>query len=465
MVDKLVIKKGNKEIAVGSSNNVSFKDENVAGSIISAGTYKALYRNEMGDSPLVEVPQTIVRQSTMTLPLLELIGDVDDMTKENKKVLQVKFTEPTGKTNFEGYTKTGWQGASSIGYPKKNYGLKLYTDQELTTKLNVTMKDKWFATNKYVLKANYVDATHARNVVTARLWKQIMTDTTSVEHYSSDEVYKRISANNQYGSIDGFPIEVMINGESQGLYTFNLDNTADLFGLTDTDTDGLLMYAKGWGNVTQFWSAEALLDGSSGDFKAEFPEPVTETQRKQVFDLIANTAIYGTDTFKSYWDTAYNIYNLIDYVLFMNLMNANDNVCNNVGYVTFNGVKFWLTPYDLDGTWSLSSGGTWINEHNKWQKGTTEMVNAFTAYPDIAVARWNELKTNVFNKDNIMDKFNGFKSEVGDYGYTLDKSVWEDIPSRTLSTYEQISKGIDDGIAFMDQCADDNFSIVTTQKD
>ena len=97
------------------------------------------------------------------------------------------------------------------------------------------------------------------------------------------------------------------------------------------------------------------------------------------------------------------------------------------------------------------------------------MINAFTAYPDIAVARWKELKTNVLNKTNIMNQFNKFKAEVGDYGYNLDKNIWpEDAdkrPSWTISTYSQISTAIDDAIAFMDKCANDNFKIVTTQQD
>ncbi|AKP66857.1 CotH kinase family protein [Companilactobacillus ginsenosidimutans] len=465
MSKKLIIKKDGKIIAQSESDSVSFTSDIQAGTKIENGDFKASYKNSAGESPEIDVPETYVTQSTMTLPLVEFFGDVSGMSKDDKKELSVKYTDPSNKYNFEGFVKVGWQGMSSINYSKKNYSMKIYTDDTYSTKKPVQVSDEWYATNKYVLKADYVDSTHVRNIVGAKLWKQVMADPSTVDILGQDDVYKKLASNGMYGSIDGFPCEVRINDEFMGLYTFNLDNTTEMTNVQDTDIKAIQMNAKGWGNVTMGWDVNAKLDGSSGDFKLETPDEGDRltTAQQAVYNWIAFTQFYGFDSFKQNYGERYNIYNVIDYGLLMNFMNAQDNVCNNVGYLSLNGEMFFMLPYDMDGAFDLTFGGLTDYSRKGWVVGNKLLKLAFLSYPDVAVKRWNDLRKNVFTKENIVKILDDFKTKVGEYGYTLDKNVWPDIPSRKYATYEQIEQGIDDGLNFMDQQAKDGFKIVARQ--
>lgn len=94
------------------------------------------------------------------LPILYLDGDDSVMSKENSVELTYTYGELTGVASVK------WQGSSSLAYPKKNYTIKFDNAFEA--------KEGWGERSKYCLKANYIDHSHARNVVNAKLWGQIV---------------------------------------------------------------------------------------------------------------------------------------------------------------------------------------------------------------------------------------------------------------------------------------------------
>ena len=96
------------------------------------------------------------------IPTVFLYGDIDNMeSKEDERVVQFSFL--SNDISFMKYAKIKIQGSSSIRYEKKNYTIKLYDTMECEDKYNVDFG--WGNENKYVLKANWIDKTHAINIV------------------------------------------------------------------------------------------------------------------------------------------------------------------------------------------------------------------------------------------------------------------------------------------------------------
>ena len=60
------------------------------------------------------------------------------------------------------------------------------------------------------MKANWIDRTHARNVVSAKLAGRMQ------------EKYGLLMESPNHGAVDGFPVEIYNNGKFYGLYTFNI---------------------------------------------------------------------------------------------------------------------------------------------------------------------------------------------------------------------------------------------------
>lgn len=75
--------------------------------------------------------------------------------------------------DISGYAEFKAQGNSSMSYPKKNMTVKMYSDEALSEKLKVDFKE-WGKQAKHVYKANWIDLTHARNIVSARLWADVV---------------------------------------------------------------------------------------------------------------------------------------------------------------------------------------------------------------------------------------------------------------------------------------------------
>ena len=72
-----------------------------------------------------------------------------------------------------------------MNYPKKNQTVKMYADAEKTTPIRFNF-DRWGEQYKHVYKANWIDFSHARNIVSAQLlWLEQQSDKDITIHIAS----------------------------------------------------------------------------------------------------------------------------------------------------------------------------------------------------------------------------------------------------------------------------------------
>ena len=153
----------------------------------------------------------------------------------SKTATMMKFDYYSKTTEYHGWVEIKCQGNSSMAYPKKNFTIKLYKDKAKTGKLKIDFKG-WGKQSKFVLKANWIDITHARNAVSARIWGDIVK---SRSGYANLPELLRTSPNQ--GAIDGFPVIVYGNGCYQGRYTLNIPKDKWMNNMDDTlDTHCIL---------------------------------------------------------------------------------------------------------------------------------------------------------------------------------------------------------------------------------
>lgn len=155
------------------------------------------------------------------LPMLYLTGDTTGMTKDDTVDLAYVYGELSGTASVK------WQGSSSLKWPKKNYTIKFDNAFEVV--------EGWGAQKKYCFKANFIDFSHARNVVSGKLWGKVVKSRVNV----SD----KLSALPNGGAIDGFPCIIMLNGKFHGLYTWNIPKDGWMYGMDNgsvqTETEKL----------------------------------------------------------------------------------------------------------------------------------------------------------------------------------------------------------------------------------
>lgn len=151
------------------------------------------------------------------------------------------------------------------------------------------------------------------------------------------------------GAIDGFPIMVAINDEYQGIYTLNIPKDKWMFGMTDGAKECILTaetHAKG----TQF-AEEAKVDKT--DFEMEYVPDESNTQWvKDSVNTLIRAVMNFSGTTAADVESALSPYldldSAVDYFIITSMFALTDNLDKNYILMTFDGVKWAFSEYDLD---------------------------------------------------------------------------------------------------------------------
>ena len=361
-----------------------------------------------------------------------------DLEKSDGEIA-VKYEYVSNSSDIQSFTSfcsIKVQGASSQYYPKKNFTVKFYEDEALSSKLKVDLG--WGNQNKYCMKANYIDSSHARNIVSARLFSEVIQSRTSIEPGLIDQAPN-------YGVIDGYPVLVYLNGEFHGLYTMNIPKDKWTFGMSSDESkhEALLM--------ADHWSDSVALKEEIGypyeDYEWELEHCSTADDswvRDSFNELIRLLNCGDNEKIKQELPQHLDIEAAIDNMLFTFAISAADNVSKNVLWATYDG-KVWIpSMYDMDGTFGIIwNGQPWgstepyeadyvapeITEDGELDIPGSKLYEILiTCYADEVEARWDELRKDVLSIENISEKFDEFFAEIPDVVYVSEQQKWEEIP-------------------------------------
>lgn len=377
------------------------------------------------------------------IPKVFFTGNTNLMTKENAVDLEFSYRSLTD--NFDGYVEIKWQGNSSVNYDKKNYTIKIYADKYKTKKLKKDIRG-WGKQNKYCLKANYIDCTHARNITNANLWSEIVS--TRSNYDTLPEQYKN-SPNN--GAVDGFPIKLYMNGIYQGIYTWNIPKDDWMFNMDSENPNHCVLCAETNDDTTSC-NFQKEWDGVDGE---EWSVEVGTNSAEIInsFNALIN-CVKDTDdeTFKSTIGNHLDIESAIDYYIFQQVLYGLDGMAKNLLMATYDGVKWICCAYDLDSTWGLYWNGTKLIPAKEgvltlfsklWQRIST-------LFADEVAERYTELRKNIYTSANIVTKFEGFIDTIGSELYAEDLTIFPDIPSPDVNNINWIRQFVVERLDYVD---------------
>ena len=292
-----------------------------------------------------------------SMPVLYFTGDYTAATNAKNEVeMEVSFVHPNGQT-FDGYAKIKVQGSSSVAYAKKNYTVKLYKDAEFDSKYKVDLG--WGKENKYVIKANWVDFSNARNVVSCRLWGDI------VKSRATSETQQRLAGlKTNGGAIDGFAVAVYMNGTFHGLYTLNVPKDEWMFDMGDSETEAILG-ADDWNHtdfntfITSFYEdASGDIVSKDGGWELVYCGSDDYSWVAESFDaLIRFCQQNDGEAFRAGIHEYLDVDAAIDYIIYMYAVCMRDNASKNMLWITYDGKVWTPSVYDQDGTFGQSWDG------------------------------------------------------------------------------------------------------------
>ena len=369
---------------------------------------------------------------------------IDGVIPTTKDDVLAEMTYISTTMQFHAYLQIKCQGTSSMKYPKKNFTIKLFSDEARTEKFKVDFKG-WGAQNKFCLKANWIDLSHSRNVVSAQIAGDIIK---TRSNYSELPELLRTSPN--HGMIDGFPIKVYANGVYQGRYTWNIPKDAWMTNMDDDLDNHCILCGENYDGGC-FRSAP-LIDGSdwSDEVHDSTPDSI-KTRWAEVVNFVMNST---DDEFKANLNNYIDIDSLIDYHVMGMYCCGLDSYGKNQIYLTYDGVKWYASMYDLDSTWGLYWNGEAIVSYDYAREKFEDRVqgrqgnllfermekNFYTELQN----RWAELKQSALSMSNVINRFERFTDSVSsdlikeDYASTTANGSYSGIPSIAKNNIQQI---------------------------
>jgi spore coat protein H len=379
-----------------------------------------------------------------TLPLVHITLR-DTIPDEPKTLCFVSIIDPSKKTNHGQFwfppQRAGIErrGGLSQYFPKKSYGLEFRmpkTDMEVDSGTQLFgLRDD----GDWVLDAMYVDMAKMRNRLSTDLWLAM-----SKVPYISDEP----------GALNGTRgcyVELFINDFYQGLYC--MTEKIDRNQLNLDKKEGLSYKASYWSNSTEFINTNAFINNSSETwngweliFQGENAlKSVPPVRWEPLRNFIQFTANASDDEFISSVFSKIDISNLVDYLLFTNVLGADDNTGKNTFFSIYNNryPKFFITPWDLDATWGRKWEGSKIELTSGDFIGVTGILSANSKYcrPNVFFmrlmklnpsdfksklkARWGELKAGEFSMKQLTSRVTAYKNLFWSSGaYARETVKW-----------------------------------------
>lgn len=370
-----------------------------------------------------------------TIPVVSLDGDcLADYTywKDKSTYYQATLTYTDGDTSFTREIEIKPQGTSSLYAPKKNFTIKFAE--------GVEMVERWGAQEKYVLKADYIDPTRSCNVVSAKLAAEM------------NKKYGVLVDTPNYGVIDGFPVWLKINGEDAGIFNWTIPKDAWLFGMDENNPNHLVLACEGWSPASRLQSA--VIDYEA-DWSFEVGEPTAEN--KAAFErMVKFVSTADDETFVRDFDQYLDLDACLNYLCFVNIAYANDNVAKNMLMVTYDGKIWYPTLYDLDSLWGVGYDGTalvkadgqWPNDLLTNGNSLLYRVNFF--FGDQVRARYWELREGILSKEHIMESFEAYTAQIPQEYYAIDHALWNADGAR-IRTLDLMSQLMDEYLPTVDK--------------
>ena len=375
-----------------------------------------------------------------TIPRIDFSGSMDGISKSDRITLQFDFT--SSSEMFTCYSFTTWQGHNTLGYPKKNYTIRLYDDEEIRHKHRMVFND-WQREHKYVLKANYRDVSQARNLIAANIWADMAA--------CRPNLHETLKQTSNYGAVDGFPVIVYLNGEFLGLYTMNLHIDDDLYQMNDS-YDAVLITNSSEPEECRFYSEATFYDESIA-WEVEYCGTKDNQWAKDLLNNMIDFVMNSDDiVFKKDLGTYLDVDGAIDYLIFIYALGLKDNASKDLVMLKYHDCDSWIpSVYDMEHAFGLSPDGkTYLSAdmflptrtEDGWDSGTGSMLwdRMLKMYEPEIQARYTSLRKSVLTEVGVMDRVNTYIDSIDETFYSQDKERWprelpEENPKKQMTNY------------------------------
>lgn len=323
------------------------------------------------------------------LPVMVVTGDIPTLENTTNKNTQItvdieyyNLQDPTKSFTMKNAAMRP-QGTSSMLYPKKNF--RIYTQKLDSTVLTVNgdvVENKLYSfvngaqpVNCWCLKADFAESSGTHNTGIARLWNDLLVNSTIDGEYVFRTEAQKKAIENGYNydvrtTIDGFPILLFYRRDENselifiGKYNFNNDkSTESVFGFKGIPGfDNSRMQC--WeilnnGDALALFTNVSDFDSRWRDaYESRYPDTKNpNTADLKAFSVWINGVKNNPTAFATQKWEHLQVYLMAAYYVYLMRFGAVDQVVKNAMFTSEDGVHFYYINYDNDTINGLRNNG------------------------------------------------------------------------------------------------------------
>lgn len=366
------------------------------------------------------------------LPIMKFDGDLSGISNDEYKKVTWSYYDPS--ESLTGFGEVKYQGNSSLNWNKKSYRLKT-TQSDYTKKDKVKFKASWSRASKFNLKAYYTDGLMSRDVVNAKIGAAIW----GTQNNLPTDIIKE----DNFGLIEGFPVVLFINNDFAGIYSLNTPRS-------DFSYTKFAIMGNQWNNLTSFSADNPAVKLDGSDFESLNPEDTpTDDEKTAVNNLINFVNTSSDDDFKNKLNDHISVDSAIDYLIFENIIGNGDAFGKNQILLSWDGIKWFLHPYDLDASYQANWDGKLADPPTDIiTKNHKLFSRLLSLFGDQIKKRYAELR-NWLTPEYILDKYQKHVNEIGTQNYQREFDLWND-PGKDTEDFKQLREAVYTQIALLD---------------
>lgn len=377
------------------------------------------------------------------------------------------------------------QGNSSMDFPKKNISVKFYEKEWGKGKTTDMTFGNWVKQDAFHLKSYYTDFFRGCGKIAYDVYDDIISDREKPLPWQRAGI--TTASENAMCHPNGFPCYVYLNNKFYGLYVWSLKKNYKNMGLEKDNPlhihiDGILADNTVFKDIIDWSQFEVrnpknlycvgidenispdntmqykLYDGDNPteliDESMPYYDPNNQDHilTNEVKQSLINLSKYYTelknldasspdpDTFKRIYSQYFDTQGLTDYIVHSLVTNNYDGHWKNWQWFTYDGIKWYVEPYDLDATFGHHASGFLIfpPEWNQCCLGTlyyefpanAGIQRLFMKYFHDEIAERYSLLRNELLIDTLkyLSYFKTWTDRIGTLGYELEYTKWKNSP-------------------------------------
>lgn len=357
------------------------------------------------------------------------------------------------------------QGSSSLSAPKKNISIDICNDEWIGDDTFKIKFGAWVPQDSFHIKAYYTDFFRCVGLSGYDLVKKMLdtrvpnTTWKKALNYGTDPLgQKSVSPQIDSGALcypQGFLCKVYLNGVFEGLFCWQLKKHRDNYNLDkktaeNIHIEGMLGGVFFGGSID--WTAfeirnpkdlitysgtkydgdnpAELIDSTSPAYDSSNSKHKLSAKVKQyIINLSNRMAQIGNDP--SIFEQYFDVESCVDYAILSDTLYNYDYV-KNVQWTTWDGVKWFVNPYDLDGTLGANSAGDGIHYPTTSHVITASnhpLTFAVNHYTSELEQRWKELRdAHIIDARVIAENLEHYVRLFGKDGYKAEYNKWTNAP-------------------------------------